>query len=78
MWGNSKLAEEELTFEDGIALCKHIFQCAIHKTLNGVPEEWSIFYKTHQALNDLGLATDMQNLETVLFKLNLDNLYKKV
>jgi hypothetical protein len=72
------VTEEELTFEDGIALCKYIFQCAIHKTLNGVPEEWSIFYKTHQALNDLGLATDMQNLETVLFKLNLDNLYKKV
>jgi hypothetical protein len=72
------LDEESLTFEDGIALCKHIFQCAIHKTLNGVPEEWTIFTKTHQMLNELGCDTSMEKLEAVLFKLNLDNMYRKV
>ena len=70
--------DEELTFEDGIALCKHIFQCAIHKTLHGVPEEWSIFYKTHQVLDELGYVTDVEELQAVLFKLNLDNVYTKV
>jgi hypothetical protein len=72
------LVEEALTFEDGIALCKHVFQCAVHKTLNGVPEEWAIFTKTHHVLSELGCDTDMERLEGVLFKLNLDNIYKKV
>ncbi|GAF76604.1 unnamed protein product, partial [marine sediment metagenome] len=44
------MEDENLTFEDGIVFCKHIFQCAVHKTLHGVPEEWDIFYKTHEAL----------------------------
>lgn len=76
--GELDLEEEPLTFEDGVALCKHIFQCAIHKTLNGVPEEWTIFMKTHQVLTDLGYDTDVRKLEEVLFKLNLDSLYRKV
>ena len=40
------LEENDLTFEDGILLCKHIYQCAIHKTLNGVMEEWFWFLAT--------------------------------
>ena len=47
------IKDEELTFEDGVLFCKHIFQCAIHRTLNGVPEQWAIFYKTHEALEKL-------------------------
>lgn len=76
--GGIPIDEEQLTFEDGIALCKHVFQCAIHKTLNGVPEEWAIFSKTHQVLEELGYATDLEELQMVLFKLNLDNIYRKV
>ena len=70
--------EEELTFEDGIALCKHIFQCAIHKTLNGVPEEWSILYRTHQMLTEIGFTNDNKALQDVLYKMNLDDIYRKI
>ncbi|MCK5458513.1 MAG: hypothetical protein KAI20_01370 [Thermoplasmatales archaeon] len=47
------MVEELLTFEDGVLICKHIFQCAIHKTLNGVPEEWDIFFKIHEILEKI-------------------------
>ncbi len=43
-----------------------------------MPEEWSILYKTHQVLNELGYVTDLEELQAVLFKLNLDNVYTKV
>ncbi len=76
--GEFPLDDKQLTFEDGITLCKHVFQCAIHKTLNGVPEEWMIFSKTHQVLSELGYVTDLEELQMVLFKLNLDNIYPKV
>ena len=42
------MEEKSLTFEDGVLFCKHIYQCAIHKTLNGVPEEWEIFFKPEE------------------------------
>jgi hypothetical protein len=70
--------EEPLTFEDGIVFCKHLYQSAIHKTLNGVPEEWMIFYKTHEFLDSLGYHFDHKDLEKVMFKLNLDNLFRKL
>jgi len=70
--------EEQLTFEDGIIFCKHLFQCAIHKTMKGVPEEWIIFFKTHSVLSDLGYTYNPEDLEKVMFKLNLDDLYKKL
>lgn len=33
-----------LTFEDGLLLCKHIYQKAIDKTLQGVIEQEQIFF----------------------------------
>ncbi|MFO7678084.1 MAG: hypothetical protein R6V50_06880 [Thermoplasmatota archaeon] len=75
------LLKNDLTFEDGILLCKHIFQCAIHKTLNGVPEEWDIFYKTHETLKSIDKfeqITNNQRLNEVLHKLNIDDIFKKI
>ncbi|HUT00767.1 MAG TPA: hypothetical protein VMY59_10655 [Candidatus Thermoplasmatota archaeon] len=46
--------------------------------MNGVPEEWIIFYKTHTYLSELGYTFNINDLEKVMFKLNLDNLYKKI
>jgi hypothetical protein len=76
--GGVNIDEETLTFEDGIIFCKHLYQCAIHKTMNGDPEEWIIFYKTYDYLDKLGYHFDTKDLENVLFKLNLDNIYKKI
>ena len=44
---------ESLTFEDGVLLCKYIYQSAIEKTLNGVIEQEQIFYKAYKMLNKL-------------------------
>lgn len=70
--------EEQLTFKDGILFFKHLFQCAIHKTMKGVPEEWIIFYKTYTLLSELGYTYTPEDLEKVLFKLNLDDIYMKL
>ncbi|MBN1280844.1 MAG: hypothetical protein JXA00_04265 [Candidatus Thermoplasmatota archaeon] len=70
--------ENHLTFEDGVVFCKHLYQCAIHKTLNGVPEEFMIFCRTHELLGELGYHFSTQDLERVMFKLNLENLYRKI
>ena len=64
-----------LTFEDGILLCKHIFQSAIEKTLNGVIEQEQIFYRTHNVLYKLGGNFDNKRLNEILFLLNLENIY---
>ena len=72
------MKREELTFEDGILLCKHIFQCAIHKTLHGVPEEWDIYYKTHEALEKLNPNINTNELDEVLFTLDMDDVYTKM
>jgi len=77
---------ENLSFEDGILLCKHIYQCAIHKTLQGVIEEWQIFEKTHgllkqvedqkQVLKQDSISQfDKQRLDEILFHLNMDSVY---
>lgn len=68
--------EEHLTFEDGVLLCKHIFQCAIHKTLHGVPEQWDIFYKTHKLLRKLGHKFSNERLYEVLYELNIEDVYR--
>ena len=82
--------EEKLTFEDGVLLCKHIYQCAIHKTLQGVLEEWEIFQKTHEKLqqiehnNESALVVpieskfDKRRLEELLFEFNLENIYATI
>ena len=79
--------EERLTFEDGVLLCKHIYQCAIHKTLHGVMEEWEIFQKTHEVLSKLDekkiqatftsleSQTNKKRLDELLFRFNMDNVY---
>jgi len=79
LWGSVNLIDEEkLTFEDGIMFCKYVYQCAIHKTLNGVPEEWMILYKTQELLDELGYRTNVKNLEKIMFTLNIDNIYSKL
>jgi hypothetical protein len=70
-----KTDEENLTFIDGLMLCKHIYQCAIDKTLNGVIEQEEIFYKAHDMLKKLENKTDIERLDELLEKFNLDNIY---
>ena len=67
------MTENELSFEDGVLLCKYIFQCAIQKTLNGVPEQWDIFYLTHQMLENLQSDVKRGRLFEVLYQLNMEN-----
>ena len=50
----------------------------MHKTLNGVPEEWLINYKTYELLDELGYRFDLKDLERIMFRLNIDNIYKKL
>jgi hypothetical protein len=78
MGERNHIDEDKLTFEDGILFCKYLFQCAMHKTLNGVPEEWLINYKTHELLNELGYRFNHKDLERIMFRLNIDNIYKKL
>ena len=82
--------EEQLTFEDGVLLCKHIYQCAIHKTLHGVMEEWEILEKTYymlgklkqqksdEMLNKLESQFGKKRLDELLFKFNIDNIYTTI
>ena len=64
-----------LTFEDGIIICKHIYQCAIEKTLNGVIEQEEIFYKTHDAIEKVLKDVDRDRLDELLSLLNMENVY---
>lgn len=66
---------EELTFEDGILLCKHIYQSAIEKTLNGVIEQEQIFYKTHEILSKIEHNFDNDRIDELLHKFNMENVY---
>ena len=66
---------EELSFEDGILLCKHIYQSAIEKTLNGVIEQEQIFYKTHEILSKLEHDFNNDRIEELLHKFNMENVY---
>ena len=66
---------EELTFEDGILICKHIYQSAIEKVLNGVIEQDQIFYKTHKMLSELNCNVDKERLDELLYLLNVENTY---
>ena len=50
----------------------------MHKTLNGVPEEWMINYKIYDLLDTLGYHWNPKDLERIMFELNLDNLYNKL
>ncbi len=70
--------QDQLSFEDGLLLCKYIFQCAIQKTLNGVPEQWDIFYKTHDLLNKIQSKQKNERLFEVLYQLNMEDVYQKL
>ena len=67
--------KDELTFEDGIILCKHIYQSAIDKTLNGVIEQEEIFYKAHEQLIKLEKKYSNERLDELLHLLNMENVY---
>ena len=64
-----------LTFEDGLLLCKHIYQSAIEKTLNGVIEQEQIFYKAHDMLIKLDHNFNNERLDELLHMLNMENIY---
>lgn len=70
-----KIVSEELSFEDGVILCKHIYQSAIEKTLNGVIEQEEIFYKTHEMLSKLEKKFNNERLDELLYLFNIENVY---
>lgn len=80
-WGKKKMKpvklvkQHELTFEDGLILAKHIYECVVHKTLRDVPEQWQIFYKTYEILYQLLGETDPRRIHDILYKLNLSDIY---
>jgi hypothetical protein len=67
-----------LTFEDGILLCKHIYQIAIDKTLNGVREEEEIFHRAHEMLNRINNKFSNERLDDILRILDLNNISMKI
>ena len=62
---------DDLSFEDGVLICKHIYQSVIEKTLNGVLEQEQIFYKTHEMLSKLEKNFDSERLDELLYLLNM-------
>ena len=74
LWGKSNL-RDNLTFEDGVLLCKHIYQSAIDKTLHGVIEQEEIFIKAHDMLCKLEHSFNNERLDELLCMLNMENVY---
>ena len=66
--------KDELSFEDGILICKHIYQNAIDKTLNGVVEQEEIFYKAHDMLEKINGSVNNERLDELLHLLNIENV----
>jgi hypothetical protein len=69
---------DELTFEDGVIICKHIYQSVIDKTLNGVIEQEEIFYKAHKQLTKLEKNFNNERLDELLHLLNIENIYTTI
>lgn len=67
-----------LTFEDGVLLCKYIYQSAIEKMLNGVIEQEQIFYKAHEILSKLDYNFNNERLDEILYILNMENIYTAI
>jgi len=70
IFGNKKM-RDELTFEDGIIICKHIYQNVIDKTLQGVFEQEEILIKLFRVFLSkkkflLMLMNNFQNLKKIL------------
>ena len=66
---------DDLTFEDGILLCKHIYQSAIEKTLSGVIEQEQIFCRTYEVLSKLERSFNNERLDELLHMFNMENIY---
>lgn len=69
---------EELTFNDGILICKYIYQSVIDKVLNGVIEQEEIFYRAHEMLEKLNHKCDAKRLEELLQMLDIEDLYAMI
>jgi len=71
---------ENLTFEDGILLCKYIYQNTIGKELNGVVEQEKIFYNANEILKRINsdIKFDNKRLEELLFLLNIENISEMI
>jgi hypothetical protein len=65
-----------LSFEDGIIICKHIYQNAIDKTLNGVMEQEEILIRAHEMLNKINNDFNSERLDELLHLLNMENIYE--
>jgi len=70
--------KDSLTFEDGLRLCKYIYQSAIEKILNRVIEQEQIFYKADNILNKLHNNFDNEHLDELLHMLNMENIYTTI
>ena len=69
---------EDLTFQDGVLLCKYIYQSAIDKTLNGVHEQEEIFFKAHVMLEKIQDNFSHERLDELLHLLNIENAYVQI
>ncbi len=69
---------DALTFEDGILLCKHIYQNAVEKTLQGVIEQERIFQRAHEMLGKLERNLDNERIDELLYLFNLENIYSLI
>ena len=76
-WGSIKL-RDSLSFEDGIIICKHIYQSAIDKTLNGVIEQEEILIRAHEMLNKINNDFNNERLDELLHLLNMENIYASI
>jgi hypothetical protein len=70
--------KEELTFEDGVIICKHIYQSAIDKTLKGVMEQEEILYRAYKQLHKLEKNFDNKRLDELLHLLNIEDIYTTI
>jgi hypothetical protein len=72
----SKITKQhDLSLEDGILLAKHIYECAVPKTLHNIPEQWQIYFKTYEILHKILGETDPKRIHAILYKLNLSDVY---
>ncbi|RLF37250.1 MAG: hypothetical protein DRM99_00945 [Thermoplasmata archaeon] len=66
---------EELTFEDGVLLCKHIYQTVVEKTLNGVIEQDQIFITAHEMLSKILDDFKNERVDELLHIFNMEDIY---
>ena len=69
---------DSLTFEDGVLLCKHVYQSAIDKTLQGVFEQEEIFIRAHEMLSKLEHNYNHERVDELLCMLNMENVYATI